>query len=205
MLDGQFAGCFLIHEPRQGTGPWPNDLSGECIRLKRPFKHGTERLGFCVATDEKGDLPGAIKKNGGQGDPGRLRSFHPSGGDQPARFMNSSGAREQGGGMTVRSHAQQDEIEARDFRFGDVELLAQRGFIPVGNRLNVREFARYAMNLLDGNGQMAKEGFMGHSIITVRVIWRDVAFVSPKKPDLRPVKLPVEGWGGKPRIEVFRG
>ena len=84
--------------------------------MKRPFKHGVKRVGFCVATDEKRDLPGVIEKNRGEGDPGCLQPFYPGGGNEPVGFMNGLGAREQGSGMTVRSHAQQDEIETRDFR-----------------------------------------------------------------------------------------
>lgn len=92
--------------------------------MKRSFKHGVERFGFGVATDEKRDLPGVIEKHRGKGDPGRLKFLDPRGGNEPARFMNGPGAREQGRGMTVRSHAQQDKIETGDVRFGDVELLA---------------------------------------------------------------------------------
>ena len=173
--------------------------------MKRPFKHGVKRVGFCVATDEKRDLPGVIEKNRGEGDPGCLQPFYPGGGNEPVGFMNGLGAREQGSGMTVRSHAQQDEIETRDFRFGDFELLAQHGFILVGNGLGIREFARHAMNVRHGNGQVAEERFMGHSIITVRMIRWDVTFISPKKPDFRPIELTPERWGGKHRIEAFRG
>lgn len=46
---------------------------------------------------------------------------------------------------------------------------------------------------------------MGHSIIAVRVIRRDVTFIAPKKPDFRPIELIPERWGGQSRIQPFRG
>ena len=203
--EDQCTGGLLIHEPRQGPGPWSNDLRRERVRLKRSFKHGMQRFGFGAAMDEKRDLPGVIEKNRGESDPGRLKFFDPGGGNEPARLLNGLGAREQGSGMTVLPHAQQDEIETGDVRFGDVELLPQHGFILVGNGLGIGEFARHAMNLRHGNGHPAEKRFMGHSIIAVRMIRRDVTFISPKKPDFRPIQLTVERGVGKSRIEAFRG
>ncbi len=205
LQEGQGAGGFLVHEPRQSTGPRPDDLSRKRVRLIRPLKHSVECFGFCAATDEKRDLSGVIEKNRGEGDPGRLQRFHPGGDDEAARFMKGRGAREQGGGVTVRSHAQQDEIETRYFRSGDAELPPQHGFISVRNDLSIRDLTRHAMNLRLGDGQMAEERFMGHSIIAVRMIRRDVPFISPKKPDSRPIELTPERWGGKSGIETFRG
>ena len=205
LQEGQCAAGLLVQEPRQGTGPWTDDLSREYTGLKRPLKHVVERLGFCMTRDEKRDLPGVIEKNRGEGDPRGLQPFYPGGGNEPVRFMNGPGAREQGSGMTVRSHAQQDEIETRAVRFGEVELLAQHGFILVGNGLGIREFARHAMNVRHGNGHTAEECFMGHSIIIVRMIRWDVTFISPKKPDFCPIELTPERWGGKHGIEAFRG
>ncbi len=109
-----------------------------------------EGAGFGLPTDEKRDVSGVIEKNRGEGDPGRLQRFDPGSGNEPARFMNGPGARKQGSGMPVRSHAQQDQIETGDVRFGEVKLLAQHGFILVGSRLGVGEFAWHAMNLRPG-------------------------------------------------------
>ncbi len=119
--------------------------------------------------------------------------------------MHGPGAWEQGSGMPVRSHAQQDQIETRGVRFGDLELLTQRRFIVVGSGLGIGKFTRHTMNLCRGNGQVAKERLMGHSVITVRMIRRDVTFVSPKKPDFRPIQLIPERRDGEHRIEAFRG
>ena len=201
----QRTGSLLVHEPGQDPCPWSDDLSGEYVGLKRSFKHGVKRFGFGVATDEKRDLPGVIEKNRGEGDPGRFQFFDPGGGDEPARFMHGPGAGEERSGMPVRSHAQQDQIETRDVRFGDVELLTQHGFILAGNGVGIGEFAWHAINLRRGNGQVAEERFMGHSIITVGMIRWDVTFISPEKPDFRPIQLTQERRGGKHRIEACRG
>lgn len=72
LQEGQRAGGLLIHEPGQRPFLWPDDLSGKRVGLKRPFKYGVKRFGFGAATDEKRDLSGVIKKNRGEGDPGRL-------------------------------------------------------------------------------------------------------------------------------------
>ena len=95
LQEGQCAGGLLVHVPRQSPGLWSDDLSRERIRLKGPFKHGVERFGFCVATDEKRDLPGVIEQNRGEGDPGGLKFLDPGGGNEPVRFMNGPGTREQ--------------------------------------------------------------------------------------------------------------
>ncbi len=205
LQEGQRAAGFLVHQPGQLSRLRPDDLSRKRVRLKRPFKHGVERFGFCGATDEKRDLSGVIEKNRSDGDPGRLKFFDPGSGNEPARFMYGPAAREQGRGMSVRSHAQQDQVETRDVRFGGLELFTQRGFILVGSGLGIGEFTRHAMNLRRGNGQVAKECFMGHSVITVRMIRRDVTFVSPEKPDSRPIQLIPERRGGEHRIEAFWG
>lgn len=148
MQESQGAGGRLVHEPRQSPGPRSDDLSGEYVGLKRPFEHRVKRFGFCLAADEERDLPGVIEKNRGEGNPGRLKRLDPGGGNEPARFMHGLGVREQGGGMTIRSHPQQDKIEPGNFRFRDSECPAQQGFIPDGSGLGLREFARHAMNLL---------------------------------------------------------
>ncbi len=46
---------------------------------------------------------------------------------------------------------------------------------------------------------------MGHSIITLRMIRRDVTFVAPEKPDFRPIQLTLERRVREHRIEAFRG
>ena len=107
--------------------------------------------------------------------------------------------------MPIRAHAQQDQIETRDVRLADPELLTQRGFILVGGGLGIGEFTWHTMNLRRGNGQVAKECFMGHSVIAVRMIRGDVTFVSPTKPDFRPIQLIPERRGCEHRIEAFRG
>jgi len=59
------------------------------------------------------------------------------------------------------------------------------------------------MNVVRSNGQVSKERLVGHAIITVLMIWRDVAFVAPETMDTCPVQLREEGWGGEQCIQAF--
>ena len=106
--------------------------------------------------------------------------------------------------MTIRPHPQKNQIETRYFSIGNVKILTNHGFILFGDGLSIREFTGHAMNVISGNGHVFEERLRGHSIIAVRVVRGNVAFIPPKNLDVGPINLRAKRGSRKQFIKTFR-
>src|SRR6185295_2813782 len=88
-------------------------------------------------------------------------------------------------GMTVRAHAQENQVKAWQRVSRQVEGGPQRGFILVGSLLGLF-FGGNAMHIGRWNVDFGEHGFVRHTVVTVVMIRWYVALIPPEEVDLLP-------------------
>src|SRR5580658_10563524 len=83
--------------------------------------------------------------------------------------------------MSVRSHAQQDEIKAGKFAGRDGEKLPQCLFVGVRCGRSVRVLGRDAEDVGWRDGNLRQEALFGHAVIAVGIVGGNMAFIAPEE------------------------
>src|SRR5690349_11144179 len=91
--------------------------------------------------------------------------------------------------MTVRPHAKQDQVEARELFIGQAENFGQRSVVLSGSSSGIPVLSMNAMNILCRNGNPRDHRFIRHAVVAVSVIRRNMALVAPEEVDLSPGDL----------------
>ena len=95
-------------------------------------------------------------------------------------LVQGAAAREERRSVAVGTHAEQDEVEAREFSGLEREEAAQFVFIFEGGCGGVGILRFHPEDIFGGNGNLRQQRLMHHAVVAVGVIGWDVALVAEK-------------------------
>src|SRR5579863_2349286 len=105
--------------------------------------------------------------------------------DQAAHLMDRLSVREQRSGMTIRAHAQLDQIKSWRLRALEPKGIAQLRLIPSRRDVGL-ELALHAVNLRRAHRHMVEHRLARHAEIRVGVVRRNAALIHPEELQLVP-------------------
>src|SRR5712692_1547703 len=91
--------------------------------------------------------------------------------------------------MTVASHAQQNQIEAREAAGVALKAVAEKIFVSLGGPAKLRPLRLHAVNVSRRNGNAQQQLGARHSVIAFGIVRRNVAFIAPVQMHLGPIHL----------------
>src|ERR1039458_1105562 len=104
--------------------------------------------------------------------------------------------------MSVRSHAQQDQIKARKFSGRQSEKLLQSLLVGVRCGGGILVLSGDGKDVGWRNGNLRQKGFFRHAVVAVRIVRGNMAFIAPEKEHLSPRQTRA-GVGRNQRVKVF--
>lgn len=118
-----------------------------------------------------------------------LEFLDPIGDDESRLFFKRRGIGEERSGMTVGTHAKEDEVKAWEFARLKVEKSTQLAFIVGGSSGGIGIFCEHAKDVFRWDDDLGEQRFLDHPIIAFGVGGRDVAFVAEENKDAVPAKV----------------
>src|SRR5450631_2430991 len=106
--------------------------------------------------------------------------------------------------MAVSSHAQKNQVKAREAAIVQVEVFSQNYFVLVGRAPDAGLFGLHAVHISLGNGNSYEEFAPRRSIIAFGTGGRNRALVAPENVYLGPIHLPSKFVGGQKRKHLSR-
>src|SRR4029078_8134752 len=122
----------------------------------------------------------------GERDAPRAVLLYPVPHDPALLFFESLGTRKQRSSVAVRTDAQQDEIESREFARRGTEEFAQVVLIEVRRLFGVGQLTVHAGEVFRRTWKLGQQRLFRHPKVALRKIRRDVALVSPEEENLVP-------------------
>ncbi len=116
------------------------------------------------------------------------------------RFLQGFATGKQGSGVTIGTHAEQDQIKTRE-RGSGLEKLAEGLFIDLGGLCGVRIFGWNPENILGADWRLGEQRLAGHAVVAFGILRRDMALVTEEEVELVPWE---RGIGGEEAIKAFR-
>jgi hypothetical protein len=127
-----------IHHPEQPALCGADRLRGEPVRLVVALQYGPQRFCLVLAIDEKDHTSGVDQHRQFQRNPVAFELLNPRRKAEARLPVNGAGPREERGGMAIRSHPQQHQIEARQLLWRQPKEWPQFLFILVRRFAGIR-------------------------------------------------------------------
>ena len=112
--------------------------------------------------------------------------FYPVCDHEPVVFVKSRGVRKQRTRVAIRAQAEKHQIESRERAGSEREEVADLLFISSGRSCGIWFLSRNPEHILWPHGYFCQQGLMRHAIVTLGMVRRHVALITPKKTDSIP-------------------
>ncbi len=111
-LPSEFCGSVCVQHPEQLSVGRSHSLRRKW-RIVAAFENLMQHVGLVGARGHEHNFGSVIEHRKGEGDAMRVELCDPVGDDQPRLLVQRSRARKERSSVSIRTHAEQDQIEAR--------------------------------------------------------------------------------------------